>query len=368
MTNPLFTPISIGSLTIPNRFVRSATHDYRANADGSVSEFEFDLYTNLARGGVGLIVTGFVFVSENGRCSPGQLALLSSSDLEPFKKLTTIVHDNGSRIIAQLALGGRQCRRKLIPGPALVPSLLDGDNPDDLTEMTLQDIENTIADFIRAAKQAQDAGFDGVQLHGAHGYLLSQFLSPITNRRTDEWGGGVGRRAKILLRIIQAIKANCGKGFPVLVKLNGDDGGIDGGLTIEESAQVGKLLEKAGLDCIEISRGTKGSPQPTIVNGISNKDEEAYLLPLAATMKKHVSIPVISVGGFRSVSIMRQGIESGQCDLVAMSRPFICEPDLVIKIRQGKIKADCVSCGKCFNPRGIQCVKKTAENSARRNP
>lgn len=358
MTDPLFAPISIGSLTIPNRIVRSATHDYRANPDGSVSEFEFELYTNLARGGIGLIVSGFIFVSESGRCSPGQLALLPSTDITSFRKLTAMVHENGGRIIAQLALGGRQTRRNLIPGPALVPSLLEGDSPADLKEMTPEDIEGTITDFVRAAYQSQDAGFDGVQLHAAHGYLLSQFLSPCTNRRCDEWGGGLNQRAKILLRMVGGIKETCGSDFPVLIKLNGDDGGAPEGLILEESVQVGKLLEQAGLDGIEVSRGIKGSPQPTIANGIKEESQEAYLLPLAGEMKKHVSIPVISVGGFRSASVMRRAIESGRCDLVAMSRPFIWEPDLVQKIRAGRERAFCVSCSKCFNPRGIECVQR----------
>ncbi len=357
MADPLFDHLSIGPLGLPNRIVRSATHDYRANSDGSPSAEQFGIYTQLSQHDIGLIISGFLYVAPNGTCAPGQFALLDDSDLALFRRLTAAVHDNGGRIVAQLALGGRQCRRETKSAPAGVPSMLPGDNPGELREMTPDDIEQAIRDFIRAAGQTREAGFDGVQLHAAHGYLLSQFLSPVTNKRTDEWGGSIENRARILVRTVQGIKSKTGA-FPVLVKLNGDDGGIPGGLTIDDSTKAACLLEHAGLDAVEVSRGMKGSPQPTVVNSINTPEKEAYLLPLAATMKKHLSIPVISVGGFRSAAVMRQALSSGVCDLVSLSRPFVCEPDLVQKLKAGKQKADCISCSRCFNPRGIRCAIK----------
>jgi 2,4-dienoyl-CoA reductase-like NADH-dependent reductase (Old Yellow Enzyme family) len=226
--------------------------------------------------------------------------------------------------------------------------------------MTPSDITETIEDFVQAGRRAEKAGFDGVQLHVAHGYLLSSFLSPYTNRRRDKWGGSVRNRTRIVSEIIRRIKEDTGEEFPVIAKLNSSDL-LPGGLVIGEAVEAAGFLEEAGLDGIEVSGGMSEAGRGSMWPGLRPEEEEGYFVESAGLVKAAVAIPVFGLGGLRTFRAMEKAVLEGKADFVSLSRPFIREPFLVRKFRLGEIKkSDCLSCNKCFNPRGITCWDLTA--------
>ncbi len=354
----LFTPIKLGPIEIPNRFVRSATHDFLAEKDGSVTDKQVLLFTHLAKGEVGLIITGHAYVSLQGKASPYQIAVDEDKSIEGLQNITEAVHAYPSRIFLQLSHAGRQTKPKLCQctpqSPSAVYEPIYKVMP---KEMTSQEIHQVIEDFVSASRRAKQAGFDGVQLHVAHGYLLSSFISPYTNRRQDEWGGTLANRLRIVVEIIRAIKRIRGQDFALTVKLNSTDF-LPQGLKLEESVKIAAELEREGIDGIEVSGGTAEAGQGSIWKGLRSEDQEGYFIQSAARIKSAISIPVIGLGGIRSFSIMEKFIQEGQVDLISMSRPFIRAPYLVKKFREGKIKkSECISCNKCFNLRGISCAE-----------
>ncbi len=230
-------------------------------------------------------------------------------------------------------------------------------------EMSETEIEEIIQAFTLAAARAEEAGFDGVQLHCAHGYLLSSFLSTYTNRRRDRWGGSLENRVRVIEEILTRIKKSVGFDFPVIAKLNSTDY-LPGGLEVEEAIEVARHLEEKGLDGVEVSGGSAESGRGSMWPGLRSKEEEGYFVPAASRIKNAVSMPVIGLGGLRSLEVMEKMVSTGEVDLVAMSRPFIREPDLVAKFAQGQaLAASCISCNKCFNPRGISCAELKKQNN-----
>ena len=220
----LFTPVKIGPITVPNRFVRSATHDFMADDQGSVTDAHIDLYSRLAEGEVGLIITGHAHVQPSGKASPHQMAVFDDRFVEGLARIPAAVHRFASLVFLQIAHAGRQTKEKLCGCVPVSPSAVyDPVSKVMPRELASDEIQALIVDFISAAKRAKRAGFDGVQLHAAHGYLLSSFLSPHTNRRTDQWGGRVENRARVLVEILRGVKSACGRDFPVIVKLNSTD-------------------------------------------------------------------------------------------------------------------------------------------------
>ncbi|HYA48200.1 MAG TPA: 2,4-dienoyl-CoA reductase, partial [Burkholderiales bacterium] len=202
-----------------------------------------------------------------------------------------------------------------------------------------------------------EAGFDGVQLHAAHGYLLGSFLSPHTNRRADGWGGPLENRARVIADILAGIRSLLGRGFPVVAKLNSSDF-LDGGLTLEESIRAAALLEQAGIDAIEVSGGMAEAGRGSIWPGLRAPEDEGYFVAAAARIKAAVNVPVLGLGGIRSLEVAERFVREGRVDLVSMSRPFIRDPFLVKDFREGRLwKSECLSCNKCHNPRGIRCAE-----------
>lgn len=355
MDSLLFSDIRINKLTLPNRIVRSATHDYMALDDGSVSDRNIELYDQFKN--IGLIISGFIYVSENGKCTSSQFGLYKDPLIPSFQKLTDTVHKNNQYIFAQLVHGGRQVRPKYIKGEIWAPSeIVSSDSRIIPKEMTEQDINSIIEDFVIAGVRAKGSGFDGIQLHAAHGYLLSQFLSPHTNKRDDQWGGSIENRTRIICKIINRMRKHLGNDYPICLKINGDDGGLENEISILDLKKAVKILQDNGADAIEVSRGMMGSPKDTVQTDITEKKDEAYLLDLAEAVKDEVNIPVISVGGYRHLSIMEEALKQDKCDMIAVSRGFIREPDLVDRLKNGQNRAKCISCNKCFNLRGIKCV------------
>jgi 2,4-dienoyl-CoA reductase-like NADH-dependent reductase (Old Yellow Enzyme family) len=359
-TNPLFQPIKIGNVTIKNRFVRSATHEWLCEEDGTPTPQLGGIYETLAKGGVGLIITGYAYVNPKGKASKGQNAIYKDDLIEPYRRIVDRVHRHGGKIFMQIVHGGRQAEEGAVKfGETIAPSAVpDAANDIDPREMTVDDILATIMDFVLAARRAKDAGFDGVQLHIAHGFLLSSFISPYTNRRKDEWGGSVENRARIIVEIIRSIADKVGRDFPVIAKMNGTDGFAEEGkgLQVSDAADIAKVLAAEGLKAIEVSAGIWEAELKSSKTGIVDEASEGYLLNLATRVKVEVDIPVISVGGFRSKSVMEAALKDGKCDMIAISRPLIREPDLVEKFRTGKAdRAECISCNKCFDQTGVKC-------------
>ncbi len=367
MSSPsiLFSPVAVGAVTVANRFARSATQDYMATEAGEVTDRQVELYSRLAEGEVGLIISGHAYVRKEGQASPRQLAVSGDRFVPGLGRIAAAVHRFPSRVFLQIAHAGRQTKEKLCRCTPVSPSAVyDPVSKVMPRELSADEVRALIADFVQAARRAGEAGFDGVQLHVAHGYLLSSFLSPHTNRRTDEWGGPLENRARVVVETIRGIRSLLGPGFPVIVKLNSMDF-MDGGLTVEESARAAALLERAGVDGIEVSGGMAEAGRGSIWPGLRKPDDEGYFVEAAARIKAAVKVPVFGLGGVRTLKVAEKMVADGRVDIVSMSRPFIRDPYLVKHFREGLVsKSECISCNKCHSLRGIRCadleVKETS--------
>jgi len=354
----LFTPVRIGSVTVPNRFVRSATHDFMADDEGSVTDAHIELYSRLAEGEVGLIITGHAHVQLSGMASPRQMAVFDDRFVEGLARIPAAVHSFPSLVFLQIAHAGRQTKDKLCGCIPVSPSAVyDPVSKVMPRELASDEIQVLIVDFISAAKRAKRAGFDGVQLHAAHGYLLSSFLSPHTNRRTDQWGGPVENRARVLVEILRGVKSACSHDFPVIVKLNSTDF-LEGGLVLEDAVRIARMIEEEGIDGIEVSGGMAEAGRGSVWPGLRSEEEECYFAANASAIKAAVRVPVFALGGVRTLAVAERLVREGRADLVSLSRPLIRDPFLVKHFREGLTsKSECISCNACFNPRGIRCAE-----------
>jgi 2,4-dienoyl-CoA reductase-like NADH-dependent reductase (Old Yellow Enzyme family) len=358
----LFETTTINTLTLANRFVRSATWEGMANEDGSVSPQLIDLMVKLAQGGVGLIITGFAYIRKDGHCGSWQLGNYSDNLLPGLSEMAEAVHKEEGKIVMQIVHGGVQSSPELIGMTPLGPSVIEGEKGPISQRMTLEDIREIVAAFGQAAARVKQAGFDGVQLHSAHGYLLSEFLSPFFNKRTDEYGGSIDNRARIVLEAYESVRKAVGDQFPVLIKMNSEDF-LEGGLSVEDMLQAAAMLEQAGIDVIELSGGTTWALNRGNVNAsfVRTQKQEAYYREAAKRFKETISVPLMLVGGIRSYEVAERLVEDGVADYIALCRPLIREPDLINRWKAGDTrKADCISDNACFGPamegKGIQCV------------
>lgn len=352
-----FTPLAIGDLTLKNRFVRSATYDGGADPGGFVSEWQIDLYTALARGEVGLIVSGIFNVDSAGKISPSQNSIQRDHSIEGLSWLVNAVHEHGSKLAVQLFHGGREAFRRqgALGRRALGPSDLEpGEDPyfeGACRGMTAEEIEAVIDAFGKAAGRVKRAGADAVQVHGAHAYLLSQFLSPQSNRRKDNWGGPLENRLRLHKRVYAAVRKAVGKKYPVMIKLGVADG-FAGGLEFEEGLQAAVQLADLGYDAIEVSQGLRGGDftQAEFRPKIVKREQEGYFREWCRQVKAKVNVPVTMVGGLRSRDLMEEVLSAGHADLVALCRPLIREPDLIASWSTGEERRPtCISCNGCFD-------------------
>jgi len=353
----LFSPFTIRSLTTKNRVVRSATYDGGAEHGGFVSEWQIALYTALAKGQVGLIVSGIFNVDSVGKASPSQNSLHRDSYIEGLSKLTSAIHEHGSKLAVQLFHAGREAfrRQEALGRYALGPSdLKRGQDPyfeGACKAMRDEDIEATIEAFGNAAARVKEAGADAVQIHGAHAYLFSQFLSPQSNKRKDKWGGSLQNRLRLHKMVYQAVRKAVGQKYPVMIKLGVADG-FAGGLEFEEGLEGAIQLAKLGYDAIEVTQGLRGHgyTQAEFRPKIVKRNREAYFRDWCGAVKEKVEVPVIMVGGLRSRDLMEEIISKGNADLVALCRPLIREPDLIASWSAGKERRPtCISCNRCFD-------------------
>jgi 2,4-dienoyl-CoA reductase-like NADH-dependent reductase (Old Yellow Enzyme family) len=363
----LFEETTMNGMTLRNRMARSATWEGMCDPDGRPTGKLIQCYRDLALGGVGLIISGYTFVLPDGKGMPGKMGIHTDDFADDYKHLSQTVHENGGKIAVQIVHAGGQTTSSNAGRQPLAPSAVQVDQfPEMPAELTRHEIRDIVSAFGEGARRAKAWGIDGVQLHGAHGFLISQFLSPLTNRRTDEYGGSVENRSRFLLEVYRKVRETVGANYPVFIKLNAADN-LEGGLEIDDALYAAKALSEDGIDAIEVSAGTpaSGAENPAREK-ISNPEKEAYNLELAHRIQEVVSCPVMVVGGFRSYEVAEKAIGDDGMDYIAMARPLIREPGLVNRWLQGDhSRAKCISCNSCFMPGleegGIYCVIEKKE-------
>jgi len=363
MSQDVFSEIIFKNCKIKNRFVRSATWEGMATEKGEVTSNLIRVMEELAKGEVGLIITSHAYVDKKGQASPWQLGVYSDKLIDGLKKIPETVHKYGSKIFLQIAHSGIfrfSPQGEVGIGPSDFEIKSDFRSAKAIA-MTKDEIQDVVEKFAKAAKRAKLAGFDGVQIHAAHGYLLSQFLSPYFNKRQDEYGKDIKGRSKLLLDVYLKVREEVGEEFPVIVKINCEDF-LDPQMTFNEMLYVSKLLQDNGIDGIEMSGGTLISKDliPSRSKKIANKRGEIYYLEQAKQFKQELSVPLILVGGIRKFDVCNELIKNNICDMVSMSRPFIREPYLIARWKQGDLRdALCESCNMCFKPalqgEGLYC-------------
>jgi 2,4-dienoyl-CoA reductase-like NADH-dependent reductase (Old Yellow Enzyme family) len=364
----LFETSSINGVKISNRFVRSATWEGMATVDGAVTPQLLTRMVELAKGGVGLIISSHSYVSKEGQGTPWQLGIYKDELIPGLQELTCAIHKSGGKIFMQLAHAGNYAEEQLTNQTPLVVSNYEGIAETTRKEISKNDIRKLVSAYTAAAKRAKVADFDGIQIHSAHGCLLSQFLSPVFNKRQDEYGGSIQNRTKIHLEIYQSVREVVGQDYPIVIKMNCGDF-VENGLEVEDSIQAAKIFSAMGFDAIELSGGfiKTGKLSPSRP-GINSRDKEAYFKDYARQIKNEITIPLVLVGGMRSFEIAEKMISNGTADYISMSRPFIREPDLINRWKSGDTqKAKCISDNLCFTPgfegKGVYCVTKEREEN-----
>lgn len=356
----LFDKTRLAEIELKNRFIRSATYDGMADKQGHLTEKLFLVYENLAKGGVGMIITGLTSVTDLERPYPGQMGIYNDSFIEEYKKLTDMCHRHDTKIILQVVGQGSQTskvrRDKVMWGPSPIKDLFYRNIPQAMTKHDINLVQKAFAD---AAERAKEAGFDGVQIHMAHGYLLSKFLTPFYNHRDDIYGGSIENRARMVLETYQSVREKVGTEFPLLVKINCQDF-MERGMSFEDCKYVCTKLDEMGIDAIEISGGTpSSSPKEGTMRIFTTPDEESYFKPYAAEIAKLIKAPVILVGGNRQVNPLTDIINETPIEYIALGRPLICESHLINRWQSGETSpAKCISCNKCFRFGGTRCVIK----------
>ncbi len=335
--------IQIRNTTFKNRVIKGAMSEALANTAGEPNHLHLGLYEAWAKGGLGCAITGNVMVDARAKNEPGVVIVETERDLAKLKQWADLGKQHGMVQLIQLSHPGRQCPKGLnketvapsaVPFSAMLATTFA--TPRALREDEILDL---IQRFATSAVICEKAGFEGVQLHGAHGYLISEFLSPLTNKRTDQWGGSIENRTRFLLEIYKAVRAATSENFIISVKLNSADF-QKGGITEEEVISVFKAIDEAGIDLIEISGGTYEAPAMAGAKSNQRKEStiarEAYFLDFAEKIRKEVKCKLMVTGGFRTVKGMNAALESGACDFIGIARPLAVETDLTDRLIAGQ--------------------------------
>lgn len=377
----VFETSSLASIRMKNRILRSATYEGMCDALGHPQPSYYKLYEKISRGGTGAIITGYVAVNRTGRMPRFMGIIDDDAYVEEFGKLSTIVHANDTPIIMQIAhCGGLSTRMVTNTEPVAPSPFVNNLSRQRARELSHSEIEEILSDFVKAIIRVRQAGFDGVQLHAAHGYLLSEFLSPHVNKRKDQWGGTTENRCRIIIEILERARKQVGD-YPILIKISAYD--FDkGGMKIDESVKVAQMLENAGCCAIEVSCGGINDSFPSVrSNGFPVKAALAFVSPFkkmpapvkflasiimrftmksytplfnynvdaAVQIKKNVGIPVIVVGGIHRLTDIQDIIDNKGIDYISMCRPFIIEPTIVKKFQEDKqSESRCINCSYCL--------------------
>lgn len=342
----IFEEVSLGKLTIKNRLIRSATFEH-GGANGVITPFLREVHEELAQGGIGLIITGMMAVGPNSSLIPDMVRVDFEDFVPKYTEISKIIHQYDCKVIVQLSHCGIAV--KMMPDGQLPlgPSDLNGH----ANAMTKAEIKTVVSDFGRAAYKCKTAGADGVQIHGAHGYLISQFLSPYYNKRNDEYGGSIENRARLLFEIFDEILAQVGNEYPVLIKINYSDL-VENGLTGDECLWVCKELDKRGIDAIEVSSGLALGRESSPAQAGS----EGYFSDGALRLAETIHAPVISIGGYRTPEKIEKFLNEGNLAAISLCRPLVREPRLPAKWQADNHDSSlCISCSQCFLSKQLKC-------------
>jgi 2,4-dienoyl-CoA reductase-like NADH-dependent reductase (Old Yellow Enzyme family) len=329
-----------------------------------------EVYRRLAEGQVGLIITSHAYVRKDGQAGHFQLGIYDDHLKDGLRRMVEAVHVAKGKVVVQVAHAGLFANSELSGMPPFLVSPVEQFAVPSGKNLTERDVHEIAVSFADAAKRAKDVGFDGVQVHAAHGYLMSQFLSPAFNTRTDSYGGTVERRAKALIETVQEVRGAVGKDYPLLIKMNSEDC-LEGGFTLDDSLVAGKMLQHSGVDAIEVSGGTLVSGRLGPSRSVKSEEREAYFRNASKAFKEALEVPIILVGGIRSPGLAEKLLEQGVADYFSMSRPLIREPDLVKRWASGdRSKAKCISDNQCFGPgfegKGVYCLTEDKEKEKTR--
>ncbi|MBI2907903.1 MAG: FAD-dependent oxidoreductase [Chloroflexi bacterium] len=367
----LFAPGRVGSLEVKNRLVMAAMGTFTGDSEGFPNDSAFDYYVARAQGGVGLIISGAVCILWEGR-RPGRWLLHDDKFIPRLRQLADAVHERGGKMAVQLIHHGMTHAHTRsaygadeidLVGPSAVPSAMYGVAP---RAATLEDIQRLVEAFSDAARRVRDAGFDGVEFHGAHGHLISEFLSPFTNRRIDDYGGTPEKRARFACEIIERTRRKVGRDFPIIFRMNGSDY-LEGGTTIEDALRQASILANAGADALHISASAK---ETTPWQFLCHFFPDGAITHLAEAVKKVVKVPVITVGKIGDPLLAEQVLQEGEADFVAMGRALLADPDLPNKARDGRLDeiTRCIYCNNCVgrvaSPGSVERVVSCTVNPA----
>jgi NADPH2 dehydrogenase len=328
----LFDPLTVNRHTLRNRVVYPPIATEHATDRGEVTDWHLNHYADIARGGPGLLIVEHSFMRMDGRASTRQIGIYDDSLLPGLSRLAKAIKDGGAVACIQLAHAGAQATREVTGSQPIAASAIPFPEANETPHaLTAEEIQALVRDYAAAAERAQAAGFDGVEIHGAHGYLLSEFVSPLTNHRKDEYGGSLENRVRLSYEVIRAVKEAVGDGFLVLYRLGADDF-TPGGLTGEDALKIAPMLQEAGLDILDVSGGLAGS-------GRDMFKEQGYLVPLASRIKRMVQIPVIGIGNVRDPSYADEVIREGLVDLTAVGRAQLANHQWVADARKALASA-----------------------------
>ncbi len=344
----LFEPFKLGDMLLKNRIVMAPMGTGYVAEGGYVNQRYIDYYEARAKGGVGLIITGATAPSMQCQRSPFQLSIGDDKSMTGFKNLVDTVHKYGTKIALQLVHSSWEIRSgeaiQVAPSPIVVPAFLVGISGKTPHELTVGEIGNIVGWFADGARRAKEAGFDGVEIHGAHNYLIALFLSSAANKRQDKYGGTIQNKARFLIEILQEMRKAVGADYPIWIRINAREYGIEGGITVEEAKGVAREAVVAGAQAIHVSAYGVGS----YVTKAPMTDTPGFLIPLAEEIKKVVHVPVIAVGRL-DPELGEQVLEEGKADLIAVGRRLMADPELPNKAARGRLNEvnPCIACMEC---------------------
>ena len=354
----LFSSFSMGTLEVKNRIVMPPLATNYASPEGFVTERQISYYVERARGGVGYITVEHTGILQQGKASPKMLLISTDEHVSRIGKLIKAVHRVGGKIVVQINHAGRQTSSAVTGYPIIGPSPIPCPTRDEIPrELSMVEIEEIVEAFSMAAQRVKKAGADGVELHMAHGYLICSFLSPFSNRRTDQYGGDIQGRARFAREVLRSVRNRVGPDFPIICRLSGDEY-VAGGLKIEDSSQFAKILEQEGTDALHVSACNAAS---SYLNQPPYYVEEGVFVHLAEAIKSVVNIPVITVGRIRNPVMADQILRDGKADLVSMGRALIADPHLPNKAKEGRLEEInfCIACNRCIQTQrrgALQCA------------
>jgi len=358
----LFSPEKIGNVEIKNRIVRSATYTHSATDDGHVTDEMINFYSNLAKGGTGLIITGITTIDKVGNIQPGQTCLYDDSYIKGQKRFVNAIHEYSDvKIAPQLSHSGRQGRTPIAPSAI---TFKEGDRAP--KELSNEEVKKVIKNFIDAGRRAFESGYDLIQLNAGHGWLLCNFLSPFTNKRTDEYGGNTENRIRILVEIYKGIVDEVGKNYPITAKLQTQDF-VEDGLKLDEGKKIAEKLVDLGFAAIEPSGGSAEISRLFKIRypaaKVQSQEDENYFLPAVRELKPIMKeSKMILMGGVRNPVTAESLLQENITDFIAISRPLICEPDLPNRWKEGDLTPPlCNSCNSCFFSTGTGIVACTVK-------